>query len=114
QLPLTRKGMQWFVDHYLRGTQDVHDWRASPLRAATLRGLPPALIITASFDPLGDEGEAFAKALSSAGVPVDLEGFEGQIHGIISMGRIVAKAGRVTYIGAARLRAAFGWQRGGA
>ncbi|HXE70955.1 MAG TPA: alpha/beta hydrolase [Hyphomicrobiaceae bacterium] len=114
QLPLTRKGMQWFVDHYLRGPQDVHDWRASPLRAATLRGLPPALIITAGFDPLGDEGEAFAKALSSAGVSVDLERFEGQIHGFITMGRIVADARRATDLGAARLRAAFGQKPGGA
>jgi acetyl esterase/lipase len=114
QLPLTRKGMQWFVDHYLRGPQDVHDWRASPLRAASLRGLPPALIVTAGFDPLGDEGEAFAKALSSAGVAVELQRFEGQIHGFITMGRIVADARRATDLGAARLRAAFGLKRDGA
>src|SRR5262245_21651304 len=114
QLPLTRKGMQWFVDHYLRGPQDVDDWRASPLRAATLRGLPPALVITAGFDPLADEGEAFAKALSSAGVPADLERFEGQIHGFITMGRIVADAQRATDLGAARLRVAFAGKRGGA
>ena len=106
--------MQWFVDHYLREPQDAHDWRASPLRAASLRGLPPALIITAGFDPLGDEGEAFAKALSSAGVAVDLERFEGQIHGFITMGRIVADARRATDLGAARLRAAFGLKRDGA
>jgi acetyl esterase len=106
--------MQWFLHHYLRGPQDVHDWRASPLRAASLRGLPPALIVTAGFDPLGDEGEAFAKALSSAGVAVDLERFEGQIHGFITMGRIVADARRATDLGAARLRAAFGLKRDGA
>jgi acetyl esterase len=114
QLPLTRKGMQWFVDHYLRGPQDVHDWRASPLRTTNLRGLPPALIITAGFDPLGDEGEAFAKALSGAGVAVDLERFEGQIHGFITMGRIIADARRATDLGAQRLRRAFGLQRDGA
>jgi len=114
QLPLTRKGMQWFVDHYLRSPQDVQDWRASPLRAASLRGLPPTLIITASFDPLCDEGEAFAKALASAGVPVELERFAGQIHGFITMGRIVADAQRATDLGAARLRAAFAGKRGGA
>jgi acetyl esterase len=113
QLPLTRKGMQWFVDHYLRGPQDVSDWRASPLRAASLAGLPPALIITAGFDPLSDEGAALAKALSSADVPVELAPFEGQIHGFITMGRIVADARRATDLGAARLRAAFGLQRGG-
>jgi acetyl esterase len=114
QLPLTRKGMQWFLNHYLNGPQDVHDWRASPLRASNLRGLPPALIITAGFDPLSDEGEAFARALGDCGVPVELERFEGQIHGFITMGRIVADARRATDLGAARLGAAFGLKRSGA
>jgi len=114
QLPLTRKGMQWFLNHYLNGPQDVNDWRASPLRATNLRGLPPALIITASFDPLSDEGEAFAKALGDGGVPVELERFEGQIHGFVTMGRIVADARRAIDLGAARLAAAFGLKRSGA
>jgi acetyl esterase len=114
QLPLTRKGMQWFVDHYLRAPQDVNDWRASPLRAANLRDLPPALIITASFDPLSDEGEAFAEALAGAGVAVRLERFEGQIHGFITMGRIVADSRRAIDLGAAQLRAAFSLERSGA
>jgi acetyl esterase len=114
QLPLTRKGMQWFVDHYLRGPQDVNDWRASPLRAANLRALPPALIITASFDPLRDEGEAFAEALAGAGVAVSLERFEGQVHGFITMGRIVADSRRAIDLGAARLREAFSLERSGA
>jgi acetyl esterase len=114
QLPLTRKGMQWFLNHYLNGPQDVSDWRASPLRATNLRGLPPTLIITASFDPLSDEGEAFAKALGGCGVPVELARFEGQIHGFITMGRIVADARRAIDLGAARLAAAFGLKRSGA
>jgi acetyl esterase len=114
QLPLTRKGMQWFLNHYLNGPQDVNDWRASPLRASNLRNLPPALIITAGFDPLSDEGEAFARALGDCGVPVELERFEGQIHGFITMGRIVADARRATELGAARLGTAFGLKRSGA
>jgi acetyl esterase len=107
QLPLTRKGMRWFVDHYLRSAEDVKDWRASPSRASSLRGLPPALVITAGFDPLRDEGEAFAKALSEAGVPVTLERFEGQIHGFLTMGRIIADSRRAIDLAAAALRKAF-------
>jgi acetyl esterase/lipase len=114
QLPLTKKGMQWFLNHYLNGPEDVNDWRASPLRATNLRGLPPALVITAGFDPLSDEGEAFAAALGRAGVPVTLERFEGQIHGFITMGRIVADARRALELGAARLAAAFGLNQSGA
>jgi len=113
QLPLTRKGMQWFIEHYLRSPQDVSDWRASPLRAADLRALPPALVITAGFDPLSDEGEAFAAALAEAEVPVVLERFEGQIHGFITMGRIVADSRRAIDLVAAKLRSAFGLERSG-
>jgi acetyl esterase len=114
QLPLTRKAMQWFIDHYLRGPQDVSDWRASPLRAPNLAGLPPTLVITASFDPLSDEGEAFAQALADAKVPVSLERFAGQIHGFITMGRIVADSRRAIDLGAAKLRSAFSLERSSA
>ena len=108
QLPLTRAGMQWFIGHYLRGPADAADWRASPLRATSLEGLPPALVITAGFDPLRDEGEAYARALAKAGVPVTLERFAGQIHGFVTMGRIVADSGRAITLGASALRKAFG------
>jgi acetyl esterase len=92
QLPLTGAAMRWFIDHYMRGPGDASDWRASPLRAADLARLPPALVITAGFDPLGDEGEAYAAALRRAGVRVEHERFEGQIHGFVSMGRLIADA----------------------
>ena len=107
QLPLTRAGMQWFVGHYLRNDGDKMDWRASPLLAGSLENLPPAFVITAGFDPLCDEGEAYAEALRKAGVVVAHERFEGQIHGFVSMGRIIADAGRAVALSAAALRASF-------
>ena len=107
QLPLTRAGMQWFVGHYLRNDADKLDWRASPLMAASLASLPPALIITAGFDPLCNEGEAYAEALRKAKVAVELARFEGQIHGFLNMGRIIADAGRAVATVAAALRGSF-------
>jgi len=107
QLPLTRAGMQWFVAHYLRNEADKADWRASPLMASSLKDLPPALVITAGFDPLCDEGEAYAAALRKAGVRVAHERFEGQIHGFVSMGRIIADAGRAVAMSSAVLRQSF-------
>ena len=107
QLPLTRAAMDWFIAHYLRNAADRADWRASPLRASSLKGLPPALIVTAGFDPLSDEGEAYAKALRSAGVTVVHEVFDGQIHGFLSMGRIVADSRRAIALGAGALRRSF-------
>ena len=69
---LTRATMQWFYDQYLQGPQDVADWRASPLRAADLSGVAPALVLTAGNDVLSDEGEAYARRLREHGVPVEL------------------------------------------
>jgi acetyl esterase len=108
QLPLRRPTMQWFVNHYLRSDSDKADWRASPLRAGSLRSLPPALVVTAAFDPLRDEGEAYAKALAGAGVAVRYECFAGQIHGFLNMGRIVTDSDRLIRLVAAALKSAFG------
>jgi acetyl esterase len=94
QLPLTRAALQWFLDHYIADAHDREDWRASPLRAVHFRGLAPALVITAGFDILSDEGDAYAEALKSAGVCVTHAQFAGQIHGFLSMGRIIDDAGR--------------------
>jgi acetyl esterase len=107
QLPLTRAAMHWFIAHYLRSPADKTDWRASPLRAASLKGLPPALIVTAGFDPLCDEGQAYAEALRRAGVPVVHELFAGQVHGFLAMGRIVADSQRLIAMAAAALKRAF-------
>jgi acetyl esterase len=81
---LTEAEMDWFRDHYVKGA-DPHDPRLSILLADDLSGLAPALIVTAGFDPLRDEGEAFAAALREAGNTVALRRFTGLIHGFFNM-----------------------------
>jgi acetyl esterase len=94
---LTRDDMLWYRGHYLRSEADIADWRASPLRAADLSGLPPAYLLTAGFDPLLDEGRAYAGALRAAGVDVTYECFEGQIHGFLLMGGALAASQHAIY-----------------
>ncbi|MER8656126.1 alpha/beta hydrolase [Mesorhizobium sp. M0674] len=84
---LTASTMAWFRDHYVRNAADIGDWRISPLKAESLAGAPPAFIAIAGHDILADEGEAYARRLQQAGVPVVLEHWPGQIHGFVSMGR---------------------------
>src|SRR3989442_210692 len=83
---LTRDSMRWFAAQYLAGKDEAMDWRVSPLRAATLAGLPPALIVTAGFDPLRDEGEKYARRLRDAGVRVDYACYGGMLHGFVAWG----------------------------
>jgi acetyl esterase len=80
---LTRGSMQWFWAHYL-GAQDLDkDPYACPARADNLSGLPRAYVATAEYDPLRDEGEAYARALQAAGVPVTARRFDGLVHGFL-------------------------------
>jgi acetyl esterase len=92
---LTRDSMRWFIAHYLRSRDDARDWRVSPLRAPSLAGLPPALIVTAGFDPLRDEGEMYAGRLRDAGVMVDYVCYGGMVHGFAGMGKLIDTAQRV-------------------
>jgi acetyl esterase len=96
---LSLDAMRFFAGQYAPDARDGSDSRASPLRAADLAGLPPAVICTAEFDPLRDEGEAYAKALKRAGVEVAYYRESGMVHGYFSMGAASPSAE------AARLRA---------
>jgi acetyl esterase len=81
---LTADGMKWFCEHYL-GDADPTDPVASPLHATDHAGLAPATVITAEYDPLRDEGEAYADAMRNAGVAVDAKRYDGQIHGFFGL-----------------------------
>ena len=89
---LTHSVIKWFCNHYLNGAADVHDWRASPARAKTLIGLPPAYVLTAGADPLRDEGDEYARRLKEAGVAVTYRHFPGQFHGFFTMGKLLPQA----------------------
>lgn len=81
---LTRDTMTWFWDQYLTRPEEGAHPHASPMRAESLAGLPRAYVATGGYDPLRDEGEAFAQALSAAGVPVDLVRYEDMNHGFLN------------------------------
>jgi acetyl esterase len=83
---LSRAVMEWFSGHYLEDAAQAHDWRVSPLRASSLAGVAPAVVTTAWFDPLRDEGAAYARALAAAGMAVKHYEGPGLIHGYFSMG----------------------------
>jgi acetyl esterase len=91
---LEQPTMDWFYGHYAGDASDPADPRLSPLRAADLSGLPPALIVTAQYDPLRDEGEAYGAALQAAGGTAEVRRFDGLIHGFFDMAGISPAAQR--------------------
>ena len=105
---LEATSMHYFFDAYCRGGVDATLPAVSPLRASDLAGLAPALVITAEFDPLRDEGNAYAEAMSLAGVTVEVKQYDGMIHGFMAMPGVLA-GGRAGVDHVVRaLRAAFG------
>jgi acetyl esterase len=105
---LTRESIRWVKRTYLGEESAALDWRASPLRAGDFSRLPSAYIITAGFDPLRDEGRAYAERLAGGGTPVTHECFEGQVHGFLLMGADIAAAGHAIQRIGQMLRMHFG------
>ena len=103
---LTKDTITYFHDHYFGGDAHDQDWRASPLLANSHADLPPAFILTAGYDPLRDEGLQYAQKMSEAGSRATLVNFERQIHGFITMGRVIDEANVAVQLCAAQLRQA--------
>jgi acetyl esterase len=105
---LTQKMMRSFWGHYLADEGDGRDAYASPLRATSLADLPPALVITAGFDPLRDEGAAYAARLVADGVEARRLHYDGMIHGFFSMGDVIEKGKQAVAEAGRAVRAALG------
>ena len=104
---LTKSSMEYFWGHYLGDSGAERDPKASPLFARSLEALPPAYIVTTEFDPLRDEGNAYAHRLRDAGVEVTLEQVAGTIHGFLSLAKLIPDADRVIIAEAEFARAKF-------
>jgi acetyl esterase len=103
-LLLTVDSMRYFHDHYIDDDRHDHDWRAAPLLREDLQSLPPALVLVAGYDPLCDEGTAYAQRLTQAGNSATLVNFSRQIHGFITMGKVLEEANEAVSICAATLK----------
>ncbi len=107
---LTRDAMVWFWTHYANSEEDAHNPYMAPLRAKDLHGLPPALVITAEYDPLRDEGEMYAARLREAGVSVTATRYNGMIHSFFNLGSIMDQGKVAIAEAAAALHATFATQ----
>ena len=105
---LTKKGMLYFRGHYLPRKEDWLDWRASPLLAKSLGKLPPAFVMTAGFDPLMDEGKAYADRLAKEGVQTEYRNYADMVHGFVTMGRVLDTANAALADCARALKKAWG------
>jgi acetyl esterase len=103
---LERKTMEWFWDLYVPDTADGADLEVSPLRAPDVSATAPALVVTAEYDPLRDEGEAYAAKLREAGVDVEHRRAAGMVHGFLRMPGVIERAGETIDRVAARVREA--------
>jgi acetyl esterase len=110
---LTREMMIWFWAHYLNCAREASHPHAAPLRAPDLRGLPPALVITAEYDPLRDEGERYAARLQQAGVPTVQARYAGMIHGFFMLGELFGESRRAVEEANVWLRQTTGGGRAG-
>jgi len=110
---LSMRDMEWFASLYLKNVRsDAADPRVSPLVSQDLAGLPPALVLTAGFDPLRDEGRAYADRLAAAGIPVEYRCFEGTIHAFLSFAPLIPVGEEGLAFIAAKLRSALHAARG--
>jgi len=105
---LEREEMQWFYNCYAPAGVDRSDWRIAPLRAPDLHRVAAAVVITAEYDPLRDEGEAYAERLRAAGVPVEQRRYDGLIHGFFGCPAAFDAASDAMALVASALRRAFG------
>ena len=111
---LTTRVMKWFEAQYLNDDGERTDPLASPLLADSLEGLPPALVITAEYDPLRDEGDEYAERLRAAGVPVTLSRYAGAVHGFFQLSATTDIGRRAVEEAGTALRAAVGPEKGSA
>ena len=105
---LTREGMDWFTESYLPNREAGLEPSASPTNATDLRGLPPAMVLTAECDPLRDQGEAYARKLQGAGVAVELKRYEGMFHPFFQFGAVLDTARVAMKDAASAVREALG------
>jgi acetyl esterase len=107
-VPLNRLGMQWFWEQYLKSPSDGSNPYASPLRAKSLKGLPPATVITADIDPLRSEGQDYAQRLRTEGIAVRTTNYTNVTHEFFGMGAVLDKAKQAVSEAAAGLQSGFG------